>query len=297
MQIRSRRRLIRLSAAFALILCGSAAWAEPALRLSGSITLERAAPWFGGWSAIEVSDGGAQMIALSDRGRVMRAQMARHDGQLHGIKVTSSAPLRDRDGRPLKKEKRDAEGLAIGSDGSAYASFENRNRIMRIDPDNGMLSERIDMPFTRDVGRNAGVEALSIDPKGALFALAEQAPAQGAPFLLYALRSDTWQLAATIPQRGPFVPVGADFDPKGRLWLLERAATLLGFRSRIRLFDLSPEAPREYTLLTSLPAQFDNLEGLSVWTDAAGNLRVTMISDDNFLHIQKTQIVEYTVEE
>lgn len=267
------------------------------MRLTGSITLQSVAPWFGGWSAIEVTDGGTRMIALSDRGHVMRAQMQRQNGHLKGITVTRDAPLRDPAGRPLIKQQKDAEGLAIAADGSAYASFEHCHRIMRIDPDTGEISGRIDLPFTRDVGSNAGVEALSINAQGMLYAVAEQAPARGAPFLLYALRSGNWQVAAKIPQRGPFVPVGADFDPKGRLWLLERAATLLGFRSRIRLFDLSPEAPREYTLMTSRPAQFDNLEGLGVWTDDAGNLHVTVISDDNFLRIQKTQIVEYLVDE
>lgn len=38
---------------------------------------------------------------------------------------------------------------------------------------------------------------------------------------------------------------------------------------------------------------FDNLEGWSVWEDGDGRLRFTMISDDNNLDIQQTQIVEF----
>ena len=38
---------------------------------------------------------------------------------------------------------------------------------------------------------------------------------------------------------------------------------------------------------------FDNLEGLSVWEDGDGRLRFTMISVDNNLDIQETQIVEF----
>ena len=37
----------------------------------------------------------------------------------------------------------------------------------------------------------------------------------------------------------------------------------------------------------------DNLEGLSVWRDDQGRLRATMISDDNFLALQRTELVEY----
>lgn len=38
----------------------------------------------------------------------------------------------------------------------------------------------------------------------------------------------------------------------------------------------------------------DNLEGLSVWRDAQG-LRLTMVSDDNFMFFQRTEFVEYRV--
>ena len=45
--------------------------------------------------------------------------------------------------------------------------------------------------------------------------------------------------------------------------------------------------------MTSLPSQYDNLESLAVWRDDAGATWVTAISDDNFLPIQRTQIVEF----
>jgi len=37
----------------------------------------------------------------------------------------------------------------------------------------------------------------------------------------------------------------------------------------------------------------DNLEGVSVWRDADGALRATLVSDDNFRFLQQTEIVEY----
>ncbi len=36
------------------------------------------------------------------------------------------------------------------------------------------------------------------------------------------------------------------------------------------------------TLFDSTTGTYDNLEGLSVWRDAGGAIRLTMISDDNF---------------
>ena len=49
----------------------------------------------------------------------------------------------------------------------------------------------------------------------------------------------------------------------------------------------------EQTLFETPMGMFDNLEGLSVWRDATGALRATMISDDNFFFLQQTQIIEF----
>ncbi len=78
---------------------------------------------------------------------------------------------------------------------------------------------------------------------------------------------------------GPFLIVGADIGPDGRLYMLERDFAGIGFRSRIRRFDL--DGGNEETMLETGLRTHDNLEGISVWQDAQG-LRLTLISDDNF---------------
>ena len=234
---------------------------------------------------------------ISDRGQLVEATLQRKNGKVVGVYVDSSKRLGKSGGGRLRKKASDAEGLAIDANGRAHVSFEHRHRIMETNLGNGRTRGRIKLPFQNETAPNAGVEALAVSQDGTLFALTEKAPAGGAPFPLYAYRNGKWSVSARIPQRGPFVPVGADFDSKGRLWVLERTATPLGFRSRIRLFDLNASPSREYTLLTTLPARFDNLEGISVWDDPSGRMHVTMISDDNFLRILRTQIVEYRVRE
>jgi hypothetical protein len=89
--------------------------------------------------------------------------------------------------------------------------------------------------------------------------------------------------------------VGADFDDLGRLYLLERSTTPVGFQTRVRRFDLTTGHRSETDLFTSRPGQYSNLEGLSVWTDAQGRIRLTMVSDDNFSTLLRTQVVEYAV--
>ena len=58
----------------------------------------------------------------------------------------------------------------------------------------------------------------------------------------------------------------------------------------MRLTDHGPVD--EEILLTTRPLQYDNLEGIAVWADGQG-IRITMVSDDNFLFVQRTELVEY----
>lgn len=287
--------MIRLALAL-ICLCGSAL-AEPSLRSNGTLRWQLDAPWFGGWSGIEVGADGTEMTVISDRGQILEATLQRSNGRLTGVNVLRNNRLGKSSGGRLRKKASDAEGLAIIGDNLAYVSFEHRHRIMRVDLATGRTFDRINLPFQNTMGENAGVEAMAIGPDGTLYAVTETAAAGGQPFPLYAYSDGQWRVSARIPQRGPFVPVGADFDRFGRLWLLERATTPLGFRSRVRLFVLDPSRAREYTVLTTIPARHDNLEGISVWDDSSGQMHVTMISDDNFLMLQRTQIVEYLVRE
>jgi hypothetical protein len=284
---------------FALVLiclCESAL-ADPSLRFNGAMRWKIDAPWFGGWSGIEVRANGTEMTVVSDRGQLIDADIRRKGGRITGVDVYSNNRLSKSSGGRLRKKAVDAEALAITEDGTAYVSFEHRHRITQVDLTNGRTRGTIKLPFVNELGNNAGVEAMALGPDGTLYALTEKAPPNGQPFPLYAYSNGAWRVSARIPQRGPFVPVGADFDPYGRLWLLERATTPVGFRSRVRLFVFTAGAAREYTMFTSLPARYDNLEGISVWQDPSGKLHITMVSDDNFLRLQRTQIVEYTVRE
>ena len=97
-------------------------------------------------------------------------------------------------------------------------------------------------------------------------------------------------------QTGGFLPVSADIGPDGRFYLLERNFGLFGFRSRLRRWELTEKGPvGEQTLLQTSSGRHDNLEGLSVWRDHSGSLRATMISDDNFRSLQRTELVEYAL--
>ena len=248
---------------------------------------------FGG----RVNANGSRITLLTDKSTFVVAQMIRDHGTLTGLQVQRHIPLKHADESNFKDADADSEGLAIGRDGAIYLSFERVTRVVRLSPETGATRVLPLHPDFATYGLNKGLEALAIHPNGTLYTLPERSASRRTAFPLFAFAAGRWRVAYNIPRRGPFLTVGADFDSAGRLYLLERAVSPLGFRSRIRRFDLDAADLGETTLLTTGPGRFDNLEALSVWQDRAGTRHLTLISDDNFLSIQRTQIVEFTLTE
>ena len=142
---------------------------------------------------------------------------------------------------------------------------------------------------------NSSLEALAIGPDGALYTIPERSGRMTRPFPVYRFKDGKWDIPFAIPRRDEHLVSGADIGPDGRLYVLERQFTGLGFKTRVRRFEL--DGTHETTVLDTANATHDNLEGISVWRDAAGQLRITMISDDNFKFFQQTQIVEYQIDD
>ncbi|MDK3017777.1 esterase-like activity of phytase family protein [Pseudodonghicola flavimaris] len=260
-----------------------------------SYTWQEDAPWFGGLSGIELSADGHRATLLSDRARLITADLTRDaDGRVVGAELTGQWPLRASTGQRLKGQAADSEGLATGPDGQIYISFEDIDRVARYARPGAPARVLNDPRTFGDPPRNRSLEALAMDGAGRLYTLPENAPDARGQIPVYRRDGQDWHIAFTLPPRGRFLPVGADFDPEGRLYVLERAVTLLGFRSRLRRWTLENDQPvREETLLTTAAGRHDNLEGVAIWRDNAGRLRATLVSDDNFLRLQRTELVDY----
>ena len=197
-------------------------------------------PEFGGISAIDLAADGHGFTALTDRGQFLTGRLRRDGaGRVAAVEGVEFFPMRDPEGRPRRRERADAEGLAVAPDGRLYVSFEGHG--------GGRVWSWADVT----------------------------APAE------------------PLPRHDDFRAVAADFGPDGRFYLLERRFRLpLRFATRLRRFRPGDWGAGEVLLQTPL-GQHDNLEALSVRRDARGRLRATMVSDDNFLPFQRTEIVEY----
>ncbi|WP_424985059.1 esterase-like activity of phytase family protein [Microbulbifer sp. S227A] len=252
--------------------------------------------WFGGLSGIELSADGRSMTVMTDRGRLLYGDIHRQDGRIGSIEPLRSVRLRAHNGAFLIGRIRDSEGLAIAPDGTIHVSFEGVHRVSRYDrPDAPAYGLHRPQVF-RQLPLNGGLEALAVDAQGRLLALPERGFDANGDIPVYRWQDGVWTQPFCLPSDGAFLPVGADVGPDGRLYVLERAFNVFGFRARVRSWRLVADgAVDEQLLVLTKTGTHDNLEGIAVWTDARGRLRLTMVADDNFKFFQRTELVEYVL--
>lgn len=253
--------------------------------------------WFGGFSGIELSEDGRQMIAISDRGMFVTGTLQREEDAISSVKNVKAFRVLDTQGTfPQKAGFRDSEGLVLQKDNKLVVSFEGKHRLNRF-AQPGAKAEG--MAWRKEFNRmklNGGFEALAIDGRGQIFAIPEQPVGDDGVAQVFTLKNGRWEKGFTLPRAKQFQPVGADFGPDGRLYVLERGFNGLGFRVRVRSFAVQGNTVSGEKLLFHKGIGIhDNLEGIGVWRDEAGRIRITMISDDNFRLIQRTEIVEYVI--
>lgn len=295
-----RRALVALIAA----LAGFGAWAqapEPPGRADfvQSWRWSRSEPAFGGFSGIELDPAGTSLTVVSDRGTIWRGTIARDAaGLISGIEIARGpTPLRSPRSLETQGTTKDSEGLALAADGTAYVSFEGVARVAHFADDAAMADP---MPRPREfmtLQNNSALEALAIAEDGTLYTLPERSGAKDRAFPVFRLKPGAaqWDQPFAIPRDGDWLPVGADIGPDGRLYLLERDFWgLIGFLSRVRVFDIAGDTVSGgEVVMQSRAGRFDNLEGLAAWRDGTGAIRLTLISDDNFVPLQQTQLVEF----
>ena len=303
MRRRSLLRLITLSAALVVTLC-AAAWAASAVwkatqtdsnsaRHIASFRWSEEADWFGGLSGLELNSDGTRFVAITDRSHLVEGTLIRKAGNITSVRMLRESRLLDADGTPIKKGAEDSEGLALAGDGHFYVSFESPHRVLEYTPEG---PRALPSPEAFSTFRfNASFESLARDAAGQLLMISEAPSRQPQVARVWTWSRDTgWHGLGAYPEQDGFLPVGADFGPDGTLYVLERKFVTIGFRSRLRRFAVTNTGLSGGDVLLNTPlAEHDNLEGLSIWRDDSGALRATMISDDNFFWVQRTEIVEY----
>ena len=266
-----------------LALIALTGWSHAAeLELVARLPMVSDHPHFGGASGIQVMGGGTYAFVLTDRGRVFEMMTARDKGDL--VEPVLKAGFFSWFGG-------DSEGLAVRPDRYMYVSYEWPARVDR--PWKYCLPSH---DAFGDMPGNRALEALALDASGRLYAIAENPRAGAEVRAIYRFDSGRWDVARQLASDRDYKPVGADIGPDGLLYVLERRLGLWGFQSQIRRMEADTEAAAE-VIWQSVAAEFDNLEGLSVWKDSEGATRLTMVSDDNFQPFLRGELVEFLLKE
>lgn len=281
-------------ALLAALLPATASAAAPHLVEDARIVWRAPDEGFGGFSGLALLPDG-QFLTVSDRGHWARGHFERSGGTLTGARLDAIGPLHSVSGAPLDGDDVDAEALVLDADGRAYVSFEAFHRIRRYDAIDGPAAVVDGHPDFSRLQLNSGLEALTMDAAGTLYAIPERSGRWERPYPVYRLRDGRWDKDLRLRRDGTFLVSDATFGPDGRLYVLERDFKWLGgFATRLRRFDIGPDGVSgEVTLLQTPFGELDNMESIQVWRDDTGRTRVTLLSDDNFFPLQQTMFVEY----
>jgi len=256
------------------------------------------ARWFGGLSGIDVTADGRRYVAVMDRGHMIEGRLIRDAGRLTRLTIDRDTAILDDRGKAQKFPFTDAEDVALSPDGTITISFEHAHRIWAYDSFDAPAHWPGYSRAWRALGENIGLESLALAPDGTLLAIPEGVLNGAYEAIVFVKPPEgDWSQRFTLPLDLPFRPVGADIGPDGRFYLLERDFRYGGFRSQVRRFDLSPDGfSNEMTLLETDLWRFGNLEGIAVWRDEAGQIRLTLVSDDNFFPLLRTVVLEFVLE-
>jgi hypothetical protein len=254
---------------------------------------------FGGLSGLWLAPDGRRLTAVSDHGTLWTATLEQAaGGRLLGFAGWQAVePGRD----PGDPDGRDAEALARDGDGGLVIAYEGEHRLRRFAVDDlRAVPTPLPTPEALDEPSNVGIEALVDLPDGTLLALAEGV-FDGAGDL------EAWRIAKDRIDRlsfasdGGFVPTGAD-RVGDTIYVVERRFTLLGgFAARIVTIAAREVRPgarlvgRELAELGA-PRIAENFEGIAAAPGPDGRVFLYLVSDDNFIALQRTLLLQFSLD-
>lgn len=292
-------------------------WREKfgALSWRGGLVLSSENKNFGGFSGLVLNAGGNRMIAVSDRGWWLQAELAYKDGMLTGLGGAVMNELLKPSGQPYTaKHNRDSESIisyTLGDLSHLIVSFERRHRLVQYRARGNGLKGRsralYQLKSFRELSYNKGLEAIARFGRGtglagSIIAIGERSLDANGNHRAWLLNGRSIKRLA-IKRRDEFEITDAAALPGGDLLILERSITLLGGPRfgirRIKNAGIRPGAVLDGEVLidADLRHTIDNMEGLALHRHDNGELRLTLISDDNFSVIQRTLLLQFAISE
>jgi hypothetical protein len=284
------------------------------LEWRGGLVLTSPSSSFGGWSGLALDAEGSKLLAISDAGTWMSADITRNAaGRAMGLAHARIGPLKARGGKPLVRQAdRDSESLALTEGtldaGTVLVSFEKNNRIGRFPIADGEIEPPVSylkVPPEMRKRSNDGIEAVTVLPagpyKGSVVAFGEHR-LRRRPDHTGWIWVGAEPMPFTVTDIGEFQITDAVALADGGLLILERSFTWSeGVKMRLRRLEPAEVVPGavakgEVLVEADMAYEIDNMEGLAVREEPDGELLITMISDDNFnTFLQRTVLLEFAL--
>lgn len=285
------------------------------LEWRGGMVLSSASAAFGGFSGLVLDPDGRRLLAISDSGNWMMADLGYSGTRPARLSNARIGPLRALNGSRLARERdRDAEALTLAEGnldrGTVLIGFELNYRIGSFSVSKAGVSaphRYIKQPAeSRRMPRNMQYEAIAVLQggrfKGSTIAFAERMPDRRG-------LHTGWIWIDDEPRRLHLTDIGG-FDitdaaalRDGSLILLERRFRWSeGVRMRLRLLNANEIAPGadmqgEVLLQADMGYQIDNMEAVAVHYGTQGEPIVTLMSDDNFnALLQRTVLLQFALD-
>ncbi len=268
-------------------------------------------PDFGGLSGLIVSEDGEALIAVTDQGKWVTADILSEDGRPSELDNAIIAPIVNTEGVPLSgKRQTDAEGLAVAASGDPRTSptlvaFERNHRLQEHDlSDLGFdapARDITDFGAFDNLENNGGLEAIALLPDGSLLAISESTFDEDG-HIIGARLTDAAAVPVRLKQHLPYALTDMALLPNGDLITLERhysplaGVSMMMRRIPAEALDKNEPLDGEVLVEANHSRSIDNMEGLSVREDDAGRTLLYLVSDDNFNAIQRTLLLIFALD-
>lgn len=271
------------------------------LTLMSAFELRSRHPQFGGISGLAISDDG-KLYAVSDSGYWLSARM-RHDteGRLLDLVDWQIKPMLTPEETPTARPLSDAEALARAPDGSFIVAFEQVHRLWRYPaPPLTVESPAAPVAVPSDAAQaptNGGLECTAVLPSGTIFTITEGLQNPDGSFRGWLIGNGRFTDFSYTPAEDFRVSDCAALSDGDVIVLERRLSLFLSFSARLKLIKAESIRPGamlagEELLRLDPPLRVDNFEGIAV-QEAPGGPLIYIISDDNFLPVQRTLLLQF----
>ena len=282
-----------------------------ALEFRGGLVLTSNDRAFGGISSAAHGAGRRAFLAVTDQGSWLRGRIVYRDGKPVGIADAEMAPMLGPDGKPLAAQRlvrhrvarraRRACFMSASSGSSRSCASTSAATVLR-----RAASRSRCRPASRRFSYNKSLECLAAG--AARLAARRHAdrrhraqPRCRRQSSLVSAQAATKSARFTVKRSDDFDVSDCTVLPPADLLLLERRFSVtggLGMRiRRIPLAAIKPGALVDGPVLidADLGSQIDNMEGIAVHRNAAGEIVLTLVSDDNFSPLQRNLLLQFVL--